>query len=186
MERESEVLLIAKKNATTSLVWKYFRFVTSKDGTPSDSDTPKCRLCHKGVSAKWSNTSNLISHLKLHHGNEYREIKGAQAVTVRSMLVSRKTNSSSSSQQTLEQCVRKTKLLSLDSRDHRKLTQAVTNYIVKDVVPVYTVDKEGFRDMVHALNPRYQLPHKDYFSGIAIPFKPGGRRSPASVPGFLE
>lgn len=63
----------------------------------------------------------------------------------------------------------KTKLLSTDLRDHRRLTQAVTNYIVKDVVPVYTVDKEGFRDMVHALNPRYQLPHKDYFSRIAIP-----------------
>ena len=107
MERESEVLLIAKKNTTTSLVWKYFRFVTSKDGTPSDSDTPKCRLCHKGVSAKWSNTSNLISHLKLHHGNEYREIKCAQAVTGRLALASRKTNSSSSSQQTLKQCVRK-------------------------------------------------------------------------------
>ena len=58
----------------------------------------------------------------------------------------------------------KNKLLSVDSRDHRRLTQAVTNYIVKDVVPVYTMDKEGFiiRDMVHALNPRYQLPHKDY------------------------
>ena len=43
------------------------------------------------------------------------------------------------------------------------------NYIAKDVVPAYTVDKEGFRDMVHALNPRYQLQHKDYFSRIAIP-----------------
>ena len=47
--------------------------------------------------------------------------------------------------------------------------QAVTNYIVKDVVPVCIVDKEGFRDMVRALNPRYQLPHKDYFSRVAVP-----------------
>ena len=42
-------------------------------------------------------------------------------------------------------------------------------YIFKDVIPVYTVDKEGFRDMVRALNPRYQLPHKDYFSRVAVP-----------------
>ena len=170
--RVEEVQLIAKKN-TTSLVWKYFGFIANEDGTPSDSDLPRCRLCHKGVSAKWSNTSNLISHLKLHHGNEYREVKRAQAVTGRSVLSSRKTNSSSSSsssrQQTLEECFRKTKLLSVDSKDHRRFTKAVTNYIVKDVVPVYTVDKEGFRDMVHVLNPRYQLPHKDYFSRIAIP-----------------
>ena len=108
---------IAKKN-TTLMVWKYFGFVANKDGTPSDSDTPRCRLCHKGVSAKWSNISNLTSHLKLHHGNEYHEIKRAQAVTGRSALASGKTNSSSSSQQTLEQCVQKTKFLSVDSRDH--------------------------------------------------------------------
>ena len=100
------------------MVWKYFAFVASEYGTPSDSDTPRCRLYHKRVSAKWSNTSNLISHLKLHHGNEYREIKRAQAVTGRSAPASRKTNSSSSSQQTLEECVQKTKLLSVDSRDH--------------------------------------------------------------------
>ena len=43
--------LIAKKN-TTSMVWKSFGFVTSEDGTFRDSDTLKCRLCHKGVSAK--------------------------------------------------------------------------------------------------------------------------------------
>ena len=105
VEGEGEaVQLIAKKN-TTSMVWKYFGFVASEDGTPSDSDTPRCRLCHKGVSANWSNTSNLISHL----GNEYRKIKCAQAITGRSAPVLRKTNSSSSSQQTLEECIRKTK-----------------------------------------------------------------------------
>ena len=52
VEGEGKVVqLIAKKN-TTSMVWKYFEFVASEDGTPSDSDTPRCRLCHKGVSAK--------------------------------------------------------------------------------------------------------------------------------------
>ena len=128
--------LIAKKN-TTSKVWKYFGFVTDEDGTHSDNSTPRCRLCHKGVSEKWSNTSNLINHVKLHHGSEYREIKRAQPVTAKS--ASRKTNSSSGSQQTLEECVKKT---STNSKDHRRLAQAVTNYIVKDVVPAYTVDKD--------------------------------------------
>ena len=122
---------------------------------------------HKEVSAKWANTSNLLSHLKLHHGSEYQEIKLAQPV--RSPSASRKTNSSSSSQQTLAECIQKGKLLSMDSKDHRRFMQAVTNYIVKDVVPVYTVDKEGFRDLVRAMNPRYQLPHKDYFSRVAVP-----------------
>ena len=36
-------------------------------------------------------------------------------------------------------------------------------------MPIYTVEKGGFRAMVEALNSRYQLPHKDYFSRTAIP-----------------
>jgi len=36
-------------------------------------------------------------------------------------------------------------------------------------MPVYTVDKPGFCVMIQACNPRYQLPHKDYFSRFAIP-----------------
>ena len=36
-------------------------------------------------------------------------------------------------------------------------------------MPMCTIDKPGFRAMVEALNPRYQLPHKDYFNRIAIP-----------------
>ena len=90
--------LIAKKNST-SKVWKYFGFIANEDGMPSDSDTPRCRLCHKGVSARWSNMSNLISHLKLHHRSECGEIKHTQLVTGRA--ASKKTTSSSSSQKNL-------------------------------------------------------------------------------------
>ena len=40
VEKEGEgVQLIAKKNMT-SKVWKYFGFIPSEDGSPSDSDTP--------------------------------------------------------------------------------------------------------------------------------------------------
>ena len=45
----------------------------------------------------------------------------------------------------------------------------VINFIVKDVISIYTVEKDGFRAMVEALNPRYQLRHLDFFSRIAIP-----------------
>ena len=61
VEKEGKgVQLILKKN-TTSKVWKYFGFIPSEDGSPSDSDTLRCRLCHKGVSAKWVNTINILS-----------------------------------------------------------------------------------------------------------------------------
>ena len=50
-EVEQQIKLVVKKN-TTSKVWKYFGFMPSKDGSPSDSNTPKCRQCLKDVSAK--------------------------------------------------------------------------------------------------------------------------------------
>ncbi len=49
------------------------------------------------------------------------------------------------------------------------MTAAVTRYLAKEMVPIYTVNKASFRSMVETLNPRYDLPHKDYFSRIAIP-----------------
>ena len=99
-ETDQRLELVAKKN-TKSKVWKYFGFTPNEDGSPSDSDTPKCRLCLKDVSARWSNTSNLLYHLKLHHISEYREILREQSSTVSSWKDKFKTDG----QQTLEQCV---------------------------------------------------------------------------------
>ena len=60
-------------------------------------------------------------------------------------------------------------MFNTNSKEHRKLTEVVTNCIVRDVMPVYIIDKPGFRAMIQALNPRYQLSYKDYFNRIAIP-----------------
>ena len=163
-ETDQRLELVAKKN-TKSKVWKYFGFTPNEDGSPSDNDTPKCRLCLKDVLAWWSNTCNLLNHLKLHHISEYREILREQS----SIVSPRKDKFKTDGQQTLEQCVEKISKFSNNCKEHRRFTEAVTNCIVRDVMPVYTVDKPGFRAMVEALNPRYQLPHKDYFNRIAIP-----------------
>ena len=61
-----------------------------------------------------------------------------------------------------EQCVEKIKF-STNSKEHRKLTEVVIR-IVRDVMPVNTVDQPGF---LCNDNPRYV--HKDYFNRITIP-----------------
>ena len=50
-----------------------------------------------------------------------------------------------------------------------KTDQNSNTFYRKRHVTIYIVDKKGFREMVETLNPRYQLPHKDYFSRVAIP-----------------
>lgn len=73
-ERSSESSsrgLIAKKN--TSCVWTYFGFVLVHLAIHSTAI-----LLHVDyVSAKWSNTSNLLNHLKMHQPMEYTEVKRA-------------------------------------------------------------------------------------------------------------
>ena len=49
------------------------------------------------------------------------------------------------------------------SKEHQQLTKAVTHCIAKDVLPIHVVDKVGFCEKVKV------MPHKDFFSQIAIP-----------------
>jgi hypothetical protein len=71
--------LIPKKN-TTSKVWTYYGFrVHNETGHPIDKDSPTCKLCFSNVSARRGNTSNLLSHLQLHHPKEYTEVRQAQS-----------------------------------------------------------------------------------------------------------
>ena len=68
-EPDSNTLVSKKK--TTSFVWKYFGFETGRNGRPLRVDAPKCRLCQATVAAKDSNTSNLYSHLRNKHPEEF-------------------------------------------------------------------------------------------------------------------
>ncbi|KAK2190879.1 hypothetical protein NP493_65g01022 [Ridgeia piscesae] len=51
---------------------------------------------------------------------------------------------------------------------HHKLTRSVINFICKAALPVYTVEKEGFKSLLEAFDPQYALPSRSYFSKTAI------------------
>ena len=65
-----KVQLVPKAN-TTSPVWKYFALEIDEKGKVKNDEEVICRLCSKEVVAKGSNTSNLISHLRVHHPVQY-------------------------------------------------------------------------------------------------------------------
>ena len=48
-------------------------------------------------------------------------------------------------------------------------THAIAYHIGKDSVPLSTVERPGFKHMIHKLNPKYDLPSKNSFSKEAIP-----------------
>ena len=64
--------LITKIKSVKSDVWKYFGY---KDEAAMKEETTVYRICHKAVAARGGNTSNLISHLKIHHPLKHEEFQ---------------------------------------------------------------------------------------------------------------
>ena len=49
------------------------------------------------------------------------------------------------------------------------MTDSVTFCLAKDMMPFYSIEKEGFRKLLYNFDPQYELPSRKYFSKIAIP-----------------
>ena len=112
--------LLVSKTKTKVYIWKYFVFETDINGCPRCVNSPKCRLCNVTVATKDSNTSNLYSHLKSKHPDEY-------------LIAQRASNTSKRSKSTDGQAMRtlldtwdKQQPLSTSSKEYKALTGAIT------------------------------------------------------------
>ena len=152
--------LVAKPRST-SIIWKYFGFEADDKGKPRKTDRPICRLYQTEVSAKDGNTANLYSHLKSKHGEEYLQIQKERPNVCKP--------NRPSSQPSLSEMWKKTQMIPSNSREHKDITKSITYCLAKDMLPISTVDKPGFKAMVYRFNPRYQLPSRNFFSRVAIP-----------------
>ena len=103
----------------------------------------------------WSN------HLMFSHGTEYREIKQSEskADSFRSSMPRRKDRKGAS--KLLQAMFRKPEYL-VQIRKSMIDLHEVTNFVYTSL-HVYTVDKQGFRNMISVIEPQCQLPHKDNF-----------------------
>ena len=141
-------------------VWKHFGFEADKKGHPQSPDHLKSCVCHQNVAAKDGNTSNLYSHLKNRHPEVYSKLEKRPS--------SGKCNHPVS-QQSVSEAWQRTQTLPSSSREHKELTKAVTYCLTKDMLPISTVVKAGFKAMLQRFNPRYELPSCNYFTRVSIP-----------------
>lgn len=56
-----------------------------------------------------------------------------------------------------------------NSKRHTEITSAITYCLAKDMMPIHTVEKKGFKKLLIVLDKRYQIPSCNYFSQVAIP-----------------
>ena len=149
---------LVKKPSTKSIVWNYFGLQADGDGKIilEKEDRPVCRACKKAVQAKGGNTTNLLTHLRDHHPDLY-----AEAVPASSR--------SSRRQPTLQEVVAKGKAYDSKSLRAQELNRAVMYFIAKDMQPLYTVEKPGFRHLISTLDARYNIPSRKYFTKRELP-----------------
>ena len=83
------------------------------------------------------------------------------------LLASISTGTSSSSgdshtmtQRTIKESLTRSTKYPRGSPKAKEMTCAITYYLAKDAVPLYTVEKPGFKHMVFKLDPRYELPSR--------------------------
>ena len=126
-------------------------------------DKPVCRECFAEVRAKLGNTSNLYSHLKTKHPDLYADLQKSSQSKKQSSI------QQNSNQTLIKEALLRGQKLATNSREHARLTKSVTYWLAKDSQPEYAIEKPGFKRMLKAFAPRYELPGRNYFSRTAIP-----------------
>ena len=161
--------IVPKRGKTTSPVWNHFGFYQSD--VPQDNCI--CRHCKMVVATTKGNTTNLISHIKNHHKDIHQTMNKS---VVKNPSLSKdlkkdvmEIKPSQVSQQTITSSLLSVTPYEKTSKRHKDITQAITNFVAKDMLPVYTVEKDGFQKMLSVLDKRYHLPSSTYFHRVAIP-----------------
>ncbi|XP_019206021.1 zinc finger BED domain-containing protein 1-like [Oreochromis niloticus] len=154
---------LVSKNGATSVVWKWFGF------RPSDTHQSRifCRTCKRAVLAKGGNTTNLFHHLKQKHFLEYK--KAVKAREELSASTSEVVRPKKMTQQTIDVALNSCTPYDKSNKRWGELTNAVTHCLARDMMPVQSVEREGFKKMLKTFEPRYKLPTKKYFSKVALP-----------------
>lgn len=150
--------LVAKRGGT-SVVWSWFGYKKSD----TDQKTVLCKVCRRPVPTSDSNTTNLFYHLEKNHKRQYRESQKMRATWKASV------ESKSKPQTTLKESFARGTPYHKTSRRHKEITSAITTFICKDMAPIYTVEKKGFRELVKTLDPKYIMPSRKHFSDIELP-----------------
>lgn len=122
---------LCKRKKVTSDVWQYF--------DKKDNMFAKCRLC--GNTYKTSgNTSNLSEHLKRIH---------PMATAVSTDKVAK-----------IDEFVSRSEVYAPTSIKKQLIDKGLVKMISKDAEPFNIVNREGFREFVHLLDPKYVLPSR--------------------------
>lgn len=144
-----------------SKVWQYYGFYKEK-GELVKSDAI-CKMCRAAVRYTGS-TTNLISHLKRRHGVT---VEASASNPASPAVESDVATTSKSSERRIENFFHAP--LANSSARAKTINGAIAFFICKDIQPYSVTENEGFKHLLHVLDPRYQIPNRKLFSKKQIP-----------------
>ena len=141
------VNLAAHSSCQKSVVWKYFGVEINSSGAAERDGRVTCKLCAQKV-VHGGGTTNLRNHLKTNHRTEFEELYGSEQVTNQTSMDCFVQSSPSSNIKKLpHNCTRAV-----------ELTNAVVEFVARDLRPVSTVDGYGFLNLMETAEPQYIAP----------------------------
>uniref|UniRef100_UPI00358E7A74 E3 SUMO-protein ligase ZBED1-like isoform X1 n=2 Tax=Myxine glutinosa TaxID=7769 RepID=UPI00358E7A74 len=171
--------LLRKAGTSSSMIWSFYGFEKNPE-KPSEILNPKqvrCVLCNKKLSYM-SSTSVMHKHLKSLHPKEARGMEGhakrdrdqspSSANRERPNTCAESGTRKPAQESLLTHFQSSTPYAAVSAR-HKELTTAVSRFIVAGMRPIYTVEEEGFRNMLKIFDQRYTLPSRKSFSSVIIP-----------------
>ena len=103
-----------------------------------------CKLCRKHVPTKTGNTTNLFYHLKQCHPLEHAQLQTEASANVPSTT----RRLAQPQQQTMEAAFSSVMPYDKKTKRHNDITNAITYFIAKDMLPISTVEKMGFKQLI--------------------------------------
>ncbi|XP_078093383.1 E3 SUMO-protein ligase ZBED1 [Mustelus asterias] len=137
-----------------SRYWTFFGFQGDALGRILDKTKIICKLC--GVRLSYSgNTTNLRQHLIYKHRHEYNELVGGTSVPTPKGVDAYPQDISSRTATGVTPPVGRT-------------TRAISEFIVADLLPLKTIEGEGFVQMMSVLEPTYKIPSVSFFAQAVL------------------
>ncbi|KAK1901868.1 Zinc finger BED domain containing protein 4 [Dissostichus eleginoides] len=150
--------MAALKKRATSAVWEYY--------TQTTQGKAVCKTCKVGVSmgstsAKATNTSNLWSHLRIHHPGIYGTAQGKRESESQQ-------GTMTPTQPTMHDMFEKQKKWPSSDNRSIQMDKLITEMIVTDNRPFTLVSDVGFKRLMAPAEPRYALKNEKYYRTVKL------------------
>lgn len=135
-----------------SFIWTFFEKSTACSAV--------CKACNSTLKTPSSTTSPLVNHLKSKHHALYLRF-------LESSVKQKKPKDEDRSQPTLLALNKQKGQLSESVR--KQTTMFIARMIALDFQPYDIVENKGFQELIHHLQPQYNIPHRTTFSRTIVP-----------------